>query len=153
MKRIKIEALRRMNDVEGLIIQGCGGNLAEWVTGINEILTKEDILLDGETFKNISAFEHDGLTNLLFNIDNVKLNIGKLAMWRLQTHKIFGGTWLSDYVPNRLGGFVSEQQQKHEDAVKNEERIQHSDSDDITDSNNEEEDFDRHKEYNMEDLT
>ena len=29
-------------------------------------------------------------------------------MWRLQTHEQFGGTWLSDYVPNRLGGFVSE---------------------------------------------
>lgn len=27
-------------------------------------------------------------------------------MWRLQTHELFGGTWLSDYVPNRLGGFV-----------------------------------------------
>ena len=28
-------------------------------------------------------------------------------MWRLQTHTNFGGTWLSDYVPNHLGGFVS----------------------------------------------
>ena len=26
-------------------------------------------------------------------------------MWRLKTHEMFGGTWLSDYVPNRLGGF------------------------------------------------
>ena len=31
-------------------------------------------------------------------------------MWRLQTHEMFGGTWLSDYVPNRLGGFVTEEQ-------------------------------------------
>lgn len=30
-------------------------------------------------------------------------------IWRLQTHAQFGGTWLSDYVPNRLGGFVQEQ--------------------------------------------
>ena len=30
-------------------------------------------------------------------------------MWRLQTHEQFGGTWLSDYVPNRLGGFIEEQ--------------------------------------------
>ena len=28
-------------------------------------------------------------------------------MWRLQTHADFGGTWLSDFVPNRLGGFLS----------------------------------------------
>ena len=39
-------------------------------------------------------------------IDDVQLDIGKLAMWRLHTHEQFGGTWLSDYVPNRLGGFV-----------------------------------------------
>ena len=32
--------------------------------------------------------------------------MGKLAMWRLHSHEQFGGTWLSDYVPNRLGGFV-----------------------------------------------
>ena len=56
------------------------------------------------------AFEHDGITNLLFPFDDgVKLDVGKLAMWRLQTYNIFGGTWLSDYVPNRLGGFRSEQ--------------------------------------------
>lgn len=36
--------------------------------------------------------------------------MGKLAMWRLHSHEQFGGTWLSDYVPNRLGGFIS----KHE---------------------------------------
>lgn len=33
-------------------------------------------------------------------------------MWRLQTHPHFGGTWLSDYVPNRLGGFVQGQKQE-----------------------------------------
>ena len=27
-------------------------------------------------------------------------------MWRIQTHDRYGGTWLSDYVPNRLGGFL-----------------------------------------------
>lgn len=37
--------------------------------------------------------------------------MGKLAMWRLQTHEQFGGTWLSDYVPNRLGGFTAENEQ------------------------------------------
>lgn len=41
--------------------------------------------------------------------DRAKLDVGKLAMRRLQTHGQFGGTWLSDYVPNRLGGFVLEE--------------------------------------------
>ena len=33
-------------------------------------------------------------------------------MWRLQTYGQFGGTWLSDYVENRLGGFAEEQQKE-----------------------------------------
>ena len=106
MKRITTSELRRMTDSEGLILQGCGGDLSEWVTGINEVLTEEGILQDGNTFTDVSTFEHEGLTNLLFSMDNVRLNVGKLAMWRLKSHGAFGGTWLSDYVPNRLGGFV-----------------------------------------------
>lgn len=111
IKTITTDDLRRMNGKEGLILQGCGGNLQEWLDGINELFTEEKLLLDGTKFENISAFEHDGLTNLLFPFDNdVKLDMGRLAMWRLKTHETFGGTWLSDYVPNRLGGFISEQQ-------------------------------------------
>ena len=109
MSEIRIvtaEDLRNMKRCEGIILQGCGGELQEWVDGINEMLTKEDILLGDSKFSKIDAFKHDGLTNLLFHFtDDVELNIGKLAMWRLKTHGAFGGTWLSDYVPNRLGGF------------------------------------------------
>ena len=54
-------------------------------------------------------FEHDGLTNLLFHMEGVDLDMGRLAVWRLASHGSFGGTWLSDYVPNRLGGFAQEQ--------------------------------------------
>lgn len=103
MKHITLDELRRMRNTEGLILQGCGGDPQEWVDGINEMLTNEGILLDGDTFKDVAAFENDGMTNLLFNMDDVKLNVGKLAMWRLQSHGTFGGTWLSDYLPNRLG--------------------------------------------------
>ena len=109
IKQITTDDLRRMGDQEGLILQGCGGLAQEWVDGINELLTDAVILLDGSKFEAASTFQHDGVTCLLFPFENVKLNIGKLAMWRLQTHDQFGGTWLSDYVPNRLGGFVKEQ--------------------------------------------
>ncbi len=111
IKQIRAEELRRMNGQEGLILQGCGGDLQDWVDGINDMLTKSDILLDGTEFKaeNCLAFENEGLTNLLFPFsEDVKLNMGKLAMWRLQTHSNFGGKWLSDYVDNRLGGFIPE---------------------------------------------
>ena len=101
-----------MDGQEGLILQGCGGDLQEWVDGINDLLTEVGILLDGSQFESVSVFQHQGLTNLLFPFDGAKLDAGKLAMWRLQTHGQFGGTWLSDYVPNQLGGFTQEQQRQ-----------------------------------------
>jgi len=108
VKRITTDELRAMTDREGLILQGCGGELSEWVNGINELLTQEGILLNGDTFKEVFAFEHDGCTNLLFSVENVDLHMGKLAIWRLQSHSAFGGTWLSDYLPNRLGVHMDE---------------------------------------------
>ena len=103
MRHITTDELRQMIGTEGLILQGCGGDPQEWLSGLNEILTQEGILLDGSTFKDTNVFEHEGLTNILFSLEDVKLDIGKLAIWRLASHDTFGGTWLSDYLPNRLG--------------------------------------------------
>ena len=114
VKQITTDDLRKMKYQDGLVLQGCGGPTQEWVDGINEMFTEAGILLDGSAFRaeNVSVFQHDGLTNMLFPFTDMKLDMGKLAMWRLQTHETFGGTWLSDYVPNRLGGFVHEQVQR-----------------------------------------
>ena len=112
VKQITKDDLRKMKGTEGLILQGCGGSLDEWIDGINDLLTGSEILLDGTKFKaeNCCVFENEGLTNLMFPFsEDVTLVEGKLAMWRLQTHGIFGGKWLSDYVDNRLGGFLSEE--------------------------------------------
>ncbi len=111
MKQITIDDLKKMGDREGLILQGCGGDPQEWVDGINGLLTDAGILQNGSTWKAeaVCCFQHDGLTNLLFPFEGMELDMGKLAMWRLQTHNQFCGTWLSDYVPNRLGGFEKEQ--------------------------------------------
>ena len=109
VSQITTDDLRKMSGQEGLILQGCGSDPQEWVDGINDLLTDAGILLDGSRFENVSVFQHGEVTNLLFPFENVKLDMGKLAMWRLQTHGQFGGTWLSDYVPNRLGGFKKEQ--------------------------------------------
>ncbi len=109
IKTVKAEELRRMNGAEGLILQGCGGDPQEWLDGINSLLTDEGILKNGSRFENISVFQNGDLTNILFPFeDGVDIDMGKLAMWRLHSHEQFGGTWLSDYVPNRLGGFISE---------------------------------------------
>lgn len=109
MNKITTEDLRRMEGREALILQGCGEDLREWVDGINGLLTEEGILLNGSRFESVSVFQDGELTNLLFPFEGVELNAGRLAMWRIQTHNQFGGTWLSDYVQNHLGGFVPEQ--------------------------------------------
>ena len=111
VKTISKDELRRMEGSEGLIIQGCGGSLDEWVDGINDMLTEDGILLDGTRFHDCSTFEHDGSTCLLFPFkDDVKLDVGRLAMWRLHSCGQFIGTWLSDYVLNRLSGFIEQNQ-------------------------------------------
>lgn len=109
INNITLSDLRRMNGKEGLILQGCGGETQEWVDGINNMLTENGIFLDDTKFENVSVFKSDGVTCILYHFEDVHLDIGKFAMWRLQTHTSFAGTWLSDYVDNKLGGFESEQ--------------------------------------------
>ena len=106
---INTEQLRRMDGSEGLVIQGCGGDLQEWLDGINDMLTESGILQNGNRFEKAYTFKNEGLTCLLFPFDDVQPDVGKLAMWRLETRETFGSTWLTDYVENNLGGFVSEQ--------------------------------------------
>lgn len=109
IKNITTNDLRKMNNKEGLILQGCGGEVKEWVDGINDILTENGILLDDTKFDNVSVFQNEGVTCILYPFDNVHLDVGKLSMWRLQSYTAFAGTWLSDYVDNKLGGFEPEQ--------------------------------------------
>jgi len=113
IQKIAAKDLRRMDGKEGLILQGCGGPLEQWVDGINQMLTENGCLLEGAAFRKVSSFDYGGCTCLLFHFtDDVKLDMGKLAVWRLASHDIFGGTWLSDYVPNRLGGFARDQPER-----------------------------------------
>ena len=110
IRHISEQEVRAMVGQEGLVLQGCGGDLKEWVDGINGLLTESGILRNGTVFTEAYAFSHDGLTNLLFPFeDGVDIDVGRLAVWRLATHEQFGGTWLSDYIPNRLEDSDSEQ--------------------------------------------
>ena len=102
VESITTNDLRKMSDKEGLILQGCGGEIQEWIDGINTMLTDAGILLNGTKFEKVYTFQNDNLTNILYPFDDVELDMGKLAMWRLATHPQLYGTWLSDYVPNYL---------------------------------------------------
>lgn len=79
---ITAEDLRRMPDKEGLILQGCGGDLTEWVDGINEMLTKAGILKDGCQFENVAAFQHGELTCLLYPFDDGNGRTGRLILFK-----------------------------------------------------------------------
>ena len=103
IKHITTDDLKQTALNEGLIMQGCGGDPTEWVSGINELFTESGILLDSGSFKDVFVFEHNRHTNMLFSMDGVKLDIGNLAAWRLASHEVFGGTWMSDYLRNALG--------------------------------------------------
>lgn len=113
IKEIDIQELRTMRGKEGLILQGCGGELTEWVEGINKLLTEKEMLLEGSRFENCYSFKRDGITCLLFPFEDQKMNTGKLAIWRLISHREMGSMWLSDFVDIYLDGFL-----KPEETVK-----------------------------------
>ena len=52
IKAITTDDLRHMDDEEGLILQGCGGDLQEWLDGINELFTENGILKDDTKFED-----------------------------------------------------------------------------------------------------
>ena len=108
IETITTEALRKMKGKEGLILQGCGGEPKEWLEGVNRMLNEAGIFRNGSKFENCYVFRQDNLTCMLFPFENTELDVARLAMWRLQNYELFGGTWLSDYVPNYLGGFIEE---------------------------------------------
>ena len=91
IKKTTTDQLRRMKNQEGLILQGCGGDLQEWLDGINKILTEQKILLDGTRFQQVQTFEHNGLTNLYPRLQ-------ERPFWLPRLRKLLLRLWL----PHRL---------------------------------------------------
>ena len=56
VKQITTDDLRKMKGKEGLILQGCGGSIDNWINSINDLLTESGILLDGTKFKSESCY-------------------------------------------------------------------------------------------------
>lgn len=69
---------------------------------------------DGSKFTDCAVFDNAGVTCILYRFEGVELELGKLAIWRLQTYDEFFGVWLSDYVENSLGGFISKETQSRQ---------------------------------------
>ena len=115
IKSVELAEIRKMENTEGLLLQGCGGDLKEWLDGINNMFQEANILLENTKFEedDCLVFKNGETTCLLFKFtENTTIDMAKLAMWRLQTHSNFAGMWFSDYVDNRLGGFSNEEHPK-----------------------------------------
>lgn len=68
IKQINMRDLLDYEGREGLILQGCGGDPQEWIDGINDLFTKQELLMDGTKFKNdeCAVFDNNGSTCILF---------------------------------------------------------------------------------------
>lgn len=105
-KEITFSELKRMvkkDDAEGIILLGAGGDLKDWINGVSSQLYDQGIATSGNPSDLWSgAYElktSGGRTDLAleFKRSSNSLNVGKLAMWRLQ----FGdASWFTDYVEN-----------------------------------------------------
>lgn len=85
---------------EGLVIQGCGGDLGEWVDGITSLLVESKVVDHDFRFFEVLSFQCRETINLVFPIEEKGLNMGKLAQWRLENREHYGAVWLSDYKRN-----------------------------------------------------
>lgn len=85
---------------EYLVLQGCGGDLNQWVNEITSMLKDEGIVKKTFFFNEIYSFENNDLTNLAFALNSKEINMGKLAIFRFQIRQTFGAMWLTDYIDN-----------------------------------------------------
>lgn len=102
IKKINLDEVKelRNNNYEYLVLQGCGGDLNEWVDGITQMFKEEEIIPTDFSFNEIYSFQNDDLTNMAFALNSEDINFGKLAILRLKMRSDFGSMWLSDYIDN-----------------------------------------------------
>ena len=105
IKNTTTDVIKRMAGSEGLILQGCEGDPAEWLERINNELAKHGAFKNGFMFKDAYVFEHGRAINILFPVESIEDNfyLLNLEAWQYFSYTEYGGTWLSDYLPNRLG--------------------------------------------------
>ncbi len=110
IKTITFSELSELKEL-GIVILGAGGELIKWVKGFDKILKEEEIVKGRYNTFNFAAritgnrLGKDGRTDLvlLFNPKN-KINVGKLAMWRIKMGDI---SWAEDFVVNYRKDYLS----------------------------------------------
>lgn len=104
MKKLKLDEVKKLKNknYDFLVLQGCGGDLEEWVNGITNMLKENGIIPDSFSFDEIYSFEKDGVTNIAFALNNKNIDMGNLTIFRLKIRNDLGAMWLSDYIDNYL---------------------------------------------------
>jgi len=119
MSEIQISTFGKMQEFvregrEALVLLGAGEPLTEWDAGINLVLHEGEILAPDSFLTEIYRLESTGgRTDLVFMIDKVQIEIGKLAIWRLGWGSI---SWLSDFVVNyadHYGVVIPEEEEEY----------------------------------------
>lgn len=95
----KQRVLKLAKQTDYLVWQGCGGPIEDWYDGITKMLIENGIADKNYKMKEMYVFDNNGLTCLLTPLD--KLNISKLAAYRIAWRDTFGTMWLSDYIDNK----------------------------------------------------
>ena len=104
IRQIEKEELRKMHGREGLVLQGCGGDLKEWTDGINQMLEQEGILPKGKRLDDVAVFRDEGENNTGFFFGGEKVEMGKLVARRGKNRVQVGQTLWGAFVKKRLGG-------------------------------------------------
>ena len=84
---------------EYLVWQGCGGPIEEWFEGIQKMMIDEKIASEDYKMSKIYVFTNRNIVKCILTPLN-DLDLGKLAILRLQLRATFGTMWLSDFIDN-----------------------------------------------------
>lgn len=100
--------LKSLVDSSAFTVEGAGGNLDDWMQGLNKLLAENEIgqvdtfyTFSGKLMNDMYGLTGknrypDNFTFLCFKLDG--LDVGKLAIFKLS----FGARWLDDIVDNNL---------------------------------------------------
>lgn len=97
-------ALKLSKEQEGIVFLGCSGEAEDWIEPVTKDLIESDITSEKDVWLEIFIMKSTGgRRDVVMIFNGSKINIGKMAMWRLK----FGGecSWLSDFVENYKGHY------------------------------------------------
>lgn len=104
VKQITVDELRDMGAQGGLVFHNCPISPYELASLLNEAFTCAGILRDGNEFKAVMTFRHNGADNVVFPFENIDLEHVKLVAWQVMTYDTCHGLFLSDFIRYELDG-------------------------------------------------